>query len=309
MTKLASKVALTLGLAALLAPSAAAQNVRVERINYTSDGLRVGALVCRPDTRAGRPLLNLVHGGFESAADRGRCEEFARMGFVVAASDLRGQNGSQGTPEVCAGEVNDTLALRRLVQTRYNTNPNRVAYLGVSSGGCIAVRAAGRDPSTTAAVNVVGPTDIAEVVRLLRAGGSPAYNNWIRMIGGTPEARPDLYRVRNALPDAVRLRAPLLVAFSGNDPLAPLSQACQMMRARLQSGIPHQIFRVSDTGQPVRQTPAQAQACSPTPPVGGITPASLRGRDTLYVVDGLGHSSNPSMWVVARAFLQQNVLQ
>lgn len=81
---------------------------------------------------------------------------------MVAVSDLRGQNGSAGRPELCLGEVNDVRALSKWMPGLYRTDPRRVASVGVSLGGGAALKAAALDPATRATAARVAPSDFAQ---------------------------------------------------------------------------------------------------------------------------------------------------
>ncbi len=280
--------------------------VRTERLTYRVDGLQIRALVCRPDQRPGRPLLNLVHGGLDSAVDEAVCRRFAQLGYVVAASALRGQGGSQGRPEICGGEVNDVRALSSLVQQRYRADPRRVAYLGVSLGGCIAIKAAALAGRVQAVVTLLSPTDFAEQLQLLSRNRPDAVIRWEALLGGPASTKSAAYEARRPLGSLARLRAPLLTVAAGRDQLIPLKQSCAVRDARREAG-----YRVAEVRQMKDGKPGQLLGGQPgqrcrDEAASALWPP-LNRQDVLLIYEDLGHTSTPLMWKMAEAFLSANI--
>ncbi|WP_161883617.1 alpha/beta hydrolase family protein [Deinococcus alpinitundrae] len=290
---------LALGLV-LAARSSPIPVVLVARLNYKVDGLKINGLICRPDTRLSRPLLNLVHGGLDSPIDEALCRRFARLGYVVAASALRGQGGSQGRPEICGGEVNDVRALGSLARQRFRADPRRVGYLGVSLGGCIALKAAALSSGVRAALTLLSPTDFAEQLRLLshRPG---AVARWEALLGGSAAQVPAAYAARRPLDALARLKAPLLTVAAARDQLIALRQSCEAADVRRAAG--HRVVevRLTISGSPGKLN----QGCPKTAAVGQLP--SLRGQDVLLIYENLDHLSTPNMWQAAEAYLAANL--
>ena len=301
LRKLSGPVLLGFLLALVLAarPSPAPA-VLVERLTYRVDGLKINGVVCRPDTRLGRPLLNLVHGGLDSPVDAAVCRRFARLGYVVAASALRGQGGSQGRPEICGGEVNDARALSSLVQQRFRADPRRVGYLGVSLGGCIALKAAALGSGVRAAVTLLSPTDFAEQLRLL-SHRPDAVARWEALLGGSAAQVPAAYAARRPLGALARLKAPLLTVAAARDQLIALRQSCEVSDIRRAAG--HRVVevRLTKSGAPGTLN----QGCPGMAGVGQLP--KLRGQDVLLIYENLDHLSTPDMWRAAEAYLAANL--
>lgn len=279
--------------------------VVVERFAYVSDGLSIQAVTCRPDRQAGRPLLNLVHGGLSSPVDLKVCERFARLGYVVAASGLRGQAGSAGRVEACIGEANDVLTLRRIAQDRYRTDARRVAYLGVSLGGCIAVKAAARDRDVRATVALLTPVNLAEQLDLLRSTRPDAVPRWEAILGRTPQAAREGAERRSPVVDARVLTSPLLVVAAGNDPLIPVRQSCLLRDARVAAGKRVVEIRQTRDGLAAQPDARPSRRCDNEQPQSDLP--SLRGADVHLVYTDLAHTSTPRMWNVAEAYLKANI--
>ncbi len=274
------------------------------KLNYTVNGLRINALVCRPDKRPGRPLLNLVHGGLDSPVDEAACRRFARLGYVVAASALRGQGGSQGRPEICGGEVDDVRALRSLVQQRYRADPRRVAFLGVSLGGCVAIKAASGTLGVRAVVTLLSPTNFAEQLSLLRHRPE-AVARWEALLGGSAKQVSAAYEARRPLKALTHLRAPLLTVAADQDQLIPLRQSCAVRDVRRSAGRRVTEVRRTKDGGPATLSRRVTQRCPHEAAVRDFPP--FEQRDVLLIYEDLGHISTPAMWSAAEAYLAANL--
>lgn len=275
----------------------------VETLTYRVDGLSIKGFVCRPDKKLGRPLLNLVHGGLDTLVDLALCRRFARLGYVVAASALRGQGGSQGQVEICGGEVNDVRALGSLVQGRYKTDPGQVGYLGVSLGGCVAIKAASATTGARAVITLLSPTDFAEQVQRLSYRPGVA-QRWEALLGGSAAQVGGAYEARRPLTALRRLKAPLLTVAADRDQLIGLRQSCAVLDIRRQMGRRVQVVRQTREGRPADLTADVRQRCADEAAVGQLP--ALKGRDVLLIYENLDHLSTPAMWKAAEAYLAAN---
>ncbi|GAA3997027.1 hypothetical protein GCM10022631_04440 [Deinococcus rubellus] len=284
--------------------------VLVERLSYQVNTLKINGVVCRPDARPGRPLLNLVHGGLDSPVDEAACRRFARLGYVVAASALRGQGGSQGRPEICGGEVSDVRALSSLAQQRFRADPRRVGYLGISLGGCIALKAAASSSGVRAAVTLLSPTNFAEQLRLL-THRPDAVARWEALLGGSAAQVPAAYAARRPLAALARLKAPLLTVAAGRDQLIPLRQSCEAGAVRRAAGHPVTEVHLTRDGAPGKLNQGCPERAGEGQPSVGQLPVGrlpkLKDQDVLLIYENLDHLSTPSMWLVAEAYLAANL--
>ncbi|AZI41452.1 hypothetical protein EHF33_00690 [Deinococcus psychrotolerans] len=283
-------------------PTAAAP--LTEALTYPVDGLIIKGFVCRPDKKLGRPLLNLVHGGLDTPVDLTLCRRLARLGYVVAASALRGQGGSQGKVEICGGEVSDVRALRSLVEGRYKTDRGRVGYLGISLGGCVAIKAASSTTGVRAVVTLLSPTDFAEQLKLLSYRPDVA-QRWEALLGGSAEQVGHAYEARRPLEALKQLRAPLLTVAADRDQLIPLRQSCSVLDIRRQMGLKVSVVRQTKDGGPADLTAQVRQLCTAEAAVSQLP--ALKGQDVLLIYENLDHLSTPAMWKAAEAYLAANL--
>src|SRR5262245_45574824 len=152
----------------------------IEKVAYRSNGLRIFGQVCRPASAGPHPVMVVNHGGFAGLGDEwngGVCRQTAsQLGYVVVESSYRGEDGSEGTIELCLGEVDDVLRMLEIVLAQPYADRRRVVMWGGSHGGCITTRAFQRGAPVHAAVDVFGPTDAAATYAFWQAqvnAGSP----------------------------------------------------------------------------------------------------------------------------------------
>ncbi len=282
----------------------------VEKVSYRSGAYRIYGQVCRPAAPGKHPLFIEAHGGFagigaewqnaSEPAQEGICRQMARKGYVAAESSYRGEDGSDGAVEVCLGEVDDVLAMVDVVRAQPYTDAKRSGILGISHGGCIALRALESGLDVQAAVEAAGPTDWAAT-----------YDSWVAMvpstqgaeraalcqlidqvrqaIGSTPQERPDEYRRRSPmtfLEDLERNDTSLVMLQGNADTTVPPNQTCNLAAAL--SGVnAHHL----DGHQ--QNTPTAPTACSTQEIAwsGGARPGGTwPDHRYLVVYDDLGHA-------------------
>lgn len=99
------------------------QNTNVEKITYDSDGLNVTGYVAYPKNKGEKyPCIIWCRGGIGNAGSidefnaRGIFGQIAEWGYVVFASQYRGNAGGQGKDEFGGADINDVLNLIPLAE-------------------------------------------------------------------------------------------------------------------------------------------------------------------------------------------------
>ncbi len=140
-------------------------SVRAERVKYRSDGLAINAFAFTPrDIDGPLPLIVFAHGG---VAQWGRITFFevlemmrlAERGYCVLASALRGEGGSEGQPNLGAGDRQDMLNLIDLAPEITPIDERRIGYWGFSRGGGLGYRTLAATDKIAAAVLIGAPSD------------------------------------------------------------------------------------------------------------------------------------------------------
>ena len=118
------------------------KNTIVEKITYLSDGLRVRGYVAYPkDTSKKHPCIIWNRGGIgdrgiiDSFTARGLFGQLASWGYVVFASQYRGNDSGEGKDEFGGNDLNDVLNLTPLAKEFEFTDDNRWGIEGWSRGG------------------------------------------------------------------------------------------------------------------------------------------------------------------------------
>jgi acetyl esterase/lipase len=240
--------------------------VSTDLVYHESGGQRLRLDVYVPKGPAparGRPVVVAVHGGGwrgGSKSDYGRSlAELARHGLVVVAIDYRlSRPGVPSWPENL-DDVRAALGWVRRNTARFSIDPRRVALMGASAGGHLALLA-GFDPDPTgpvtggtisrkisgepirigAVVDFYGPTDL----RALADGAPAAASAAAMMLGGKPADVPRRYdeatplnRVRPGVP-------PVLILHGSDDQLVPPEQSKALDAALARAGVPHRLIVV-----------------------------------------------------------------
>ena len=118
-------------------------NTIVERITYLSDGLKVKGYIAYPRDNKGKkfPCIIWNRGGYENkgAIDgftaRGMYGQIANWGYVVFASQYRGNAGGEGKEELGGSDVNDILNLIPLADELTFADKEKWGMEGWSRGG------------------------------------------------------------------------------------------------------------------------------------------------------------------------------
>jgi dipeptidyl aminopeptidase/acylaminoacyl peptidase len=247
-------ILLSLSLALVLPVPAAAQppgvvqeqageigGIPVHAWTYPSDGLQVNGLLFLPRGTKPLPLVLFNHDGVSgiSKEHMRASARLARSGYAVFAPSYRGEDGSQGTVEVAAGEVRDVLNVLPFLAQVPGIDARRVALLGVSHGALISVLAAAQLPRVSAVVEADGVMDIYGWWSYLKNTGTLARDDLTRRVyGDGPHDKPQAFAARDALARIPKLKAPVLMLHGGKDDVVPAGQAARFKLELEKAGVP-----------------------------------------------------------------------
>ncbi|MCG8503085.1 MAG: alpha/beta fold hydrolase [Sphingomonadales bacterium] len=142
------------------------KTLRTEQIVYLNEGLRINGFAVAPrQIEAPLPVILYAHGG---VAQWGRITFFdllelhrlAEQGYVVIASALRGEGGSEGKPNLGAGDLSDMLRLLDVAAHIDGADTARVGLWGFSRGGGLGYRMIAASDRIAAAVLVGASSDL-----------------------------------------------------------------------------------------------------------------------------------------------------
>ena len=148
------------------------QEVDVFGLTYGSDGLKVKGFLLKPKGAGPYPAVIYNRGGslewgslthFIASIGLGELAMLAREGYVVIASQYRGNGGSEGLEEYGGRDIHDVLNLIPLLETIPEADTANIGMFGWSRGGAQTFSTM-RKTNRIKAVAVGGPgTDLVAV--------------------------------------------------------------------------------------------------------------------------------------------------
>jgi dipeptidyl aminopeptidase/acylaminoacyl peptidase len=197
-------------------------------IKYLSDGLKVSGLIWKPKKTGGapRPLVIYNRGGNR---DFGAVNPwfwsgfyaFLDKGFVVLASQYRGNDGGEGHEEFGGADVRDILNLVPLARSLGYVDMNNVFMFGASRGGMMTYLALKQGMNVNAVAVMGGLTD---VVASAKERPELALHVYKELIPDYDKGDAPL-RERSAVEWADKINVPVLILQGGADWRADPSQA------------------------------------------------------------------------------------
>jgi dipeptidyl aminopeptidase/acylaminoacyl peptidase len=157
----------------------------VEKIDYLSDNLKVHGYIAYPNDQSKKyPCIIWNRGGYENkgAIDqfsaRGMFGLIASWGYVVFASQYRGNAKSEGKDEIGGSDVNDILNIISLADEFDFADKSRWGIEGWSRGGMMTYLTLLKNPNFRCAVLVGAISDLKSYVET-SANRSSIYKKFI----------------------------------------------------------------------------------------------------------------------------------
>lgn len=179
----------------------------VNEVEFTSGELKLkGWLLADANDGQKRPAVVFLHGGWAFAdVDWEDAEPFAKAGFVLFMSMLRGENGNPGIYEGFLGEVDDAIAAGQFVASLPNVDGANVFVAGHSVGGVLTCLVSMLPSPYKAAAALDGYVDMESFAAGAPAAQVPYHRNSAQEV-----------RVRNPMAFAGSIRCPLRL-YAGED--------------------------------------------------------------------------------------------
>lgn len=133
-------------------------NIEIYGITYLSDGLKINGLMVRPKKQGKYPCIiynrggNRDFGSLKIAHGAITLGQIAKEGYVVIASQYRGNGGSEGKEEFGGKDVNDVTILTEVLKEIDVADTNRIGMYGWSRGGMMTYMALTKTDKIKAAV-------------------------------------------------------------------------------------------------------------------------------------------------------------
>jgi dipeptidyl aminopeptidase/acylaminoacyl peptidase len=198
------------------------------RIRYVSDGLSVVGFIVKPRTtrETRHPIIVYNRGGFR---DIGKIETwnlldfygFASQGFVVLASQYRGNDGGEGRDEVGGADVGDVMALSGVAARLPYADSTNLFLYGLSRGGMMSFLALKRGFPAKAAAVVGAVFDVEAFAQ--RA--PKVVESAMRLNPDYPSKGVVLLRERSVMNWPEQITVPLLIVHGAKDEEVPAVEA------------------------------------------------------------------------------------
>jgi dipeptidyl aminopeptidase/acylaminoacyl peptidase len=159
-------------------------SINVYLITYLSDGLKVNGFLVTPKKEGFYPVIIKNRGGnrdfgqWDIRQVYASCGQLAKEGYVVIASQYRGNDGSEGKEEFGGSDVNDVINLINVLPEIKEADTSRIGMYGWSRGGMMTYLALTRTNKIKAAVIGGGLSDLNATL-IERPGMEKEYNELI----------------------------------------------------------------------------------------------------------------------------------
>lgn len=218
-----------------------------------------------PANAGPHPLIVYVHGGAWRGGSRKDMPlgKLVAQGFAVASVDYR-----LSTVAPFPAQMHDIKAAIRFLRGRageYALDPKRFAIAGSSAGGHLAALAgvtggnaalegtlgAQRDQSSAvqAIISLFGAADLTTILAQSTPQGLkmrvPALE---LLLGGQPDAKPELARLASPVFQADKQSPPLLLIHGDQDPQMPIQQAHELQARYRTLGLPVEFHSIPGAG-------------------------------------------------------------
>lgn len=185
--------------------SAAIQQDRTA-VTLPGAGIRLGGILVRPNTAGARPAIVLLH-GFQPPGTNGAAlmapmaARFAALGYVALALSMRGWPPSEGVDDCGLRQPDDIAAALEWLARQSGVDPNRLAVLGLSQGGQVALLTGARSKRARAIVAAYPVTDVERWKATTTFPGIPGYISRVCELGGADRRSPRHGRGRHLRAD------------------------------------------------------------------------------------------------------------
>jgi dienelactone hydrolase len=210
------------------------------RLTYWSDGLRINAFLGFPKSEGKHPAIIYNRGGVWNTGALIGVEiiPLVECGYVAAASQYRGNGGSEGAETFGSGDVNDVRNLIPLLQALPNVDPAKIGMMGGSRGGMVTYMALKAETLSgtrriRAAVTVGGIADL-----FMWAAQRPELIDaiFVPLIGARPSENRAEYVARSAVYWPGLISAPLLLEHGDADTEVSVEESRKLYAAMVRAG-------------------------------------------------------------------------
>jgi dipeptidyl aminopeptidase/acylaminoacyl peptidase len=205
-----------------------------QRIRYLSDGLKVVGFIIKPKRTDGKKLPVIIF-------NRGGTREFGRLvfgylfrffdlvsgGYILVASQYRGNTGGEGREEFGGADVNDVLNLISVIESIPEADASRIGMYGWSRGGMMTYIALTKTDRIAAAIIGAGMADSFDTIKRRPEMEKDVYS---QLIPNYWENKAAALEARSAVkwPEKLHKNTPILLLHGSSDWRVHPNQALRM---------------------------------------------------------------------------------
>ncbi|GAC1514971.1 MAG: hypothetical protein NVS2B16_22570 [Chloroflexota bacterium] len=222
-----------------------------------------------------RAAVVIVHGGSWDNGRKGSpgtvslALSLARRGYVTFDINYR-LSGQGGEYPKNIRDINDAVAYLSTRKNDLHIDPDKLAVVGVSSGGYLALMAAYRShippfiaphyPGVQARIRAVGAffAPVALKATIRSAGDTPRVGNLAAYMGATYDEDPHRYKTASPM-RYTDTAVPTILWYARSDPLTPAAQTFELYKRLKQRQIQSQLLDVPGAVRRVTELPRAAQ--------------------------------------------------
>ena len=225
-------------------------DVTIYSIAYKSDGLIVTGLMVTPKAEGKYPCIIYNRGG---RLDIGRLgfrqvnkyfSFLAEQGYVVIASNYRGNGGSEGKEELGGADVNDVMNLIPVLSEVSVADTSKIGLMGHSRGGTMVYKALQNKDIFQTAIVIAGSTNKYTTIR--NRPGMEKYG-YAEIIPDYYEKKDEILRDRSVVFWPEKLSTvPLLILHGTKDWRVNHEQAIELVTKLDSLEYPYQFISFED---------------------------------------------------------------
>lgn len=220
------------------------------KITYESDKLHVKAILGKPKKLANQkkyPLVIYNRGGFK---DSGKVDVITILyelhylisnGYIVLASQYRGNDGSDGVYECGGSDINDVLNLIKTAKNLDYIDTNNIFMLGFSRGGMMTYLSLKNNCPLNAVAIIAGISDLNMFAKMRPDAEQTILKEAINLKNKEQE-----YANRSAIGWTNLIQKPVLLIHNQFDSIVAVQQSQVMANALKALNKPHQLIIYND---------------------------------------------------------------
>jgi len=211
-----------------------ADKIEIFRLKYLSDGLKIVGFILRPRNLVPGQKLPAILYNRPGIGDShkinnetlGYLSLLPANGFLVGASQYRGNDGSEGSESYLDKDINDALNMLNLIRSLPEAATDNVGILGFSRGAAVTYQLLKEQVKIKAACVMGCATDFLDAYKQL-----PHYRPFLEAVfGGTPQETKAEYIKRSPQYWPEKINVPLLIIQGTDDHHVPIQEVKDFAR-------------------------------------------------------------------------------